>query len=500
MIEAHPRENKDKTVGYLNILYRYDYKHYFSLGIKIQMKHWDSKKKKLNPKVKGSAEINDKINEAIRTIEFRSNSLMEKGEEPTVALVKEYWDYCQAGDKWHKERDEANKPMFERIASTRPLEIEELEALLAKKKRELDRALFKLGRETPDEVTTPSAPLMLEMLYKYIRKRTGVPLEVTQKNNGDKFSGVERQWRSWANTLIEFTKSKHAKSAELTFDLQNLNGDFYDAYAAFLMNPETYDLFNNTFGAHVKKLKTFLRWCDTDQNKAVDRRYKDFKILEEKKTIVCFTIEEIDLLWNWKPTLKRAHKDAIDIQKYIDFTVFSFLTGFRISDVLQVQDMRIDGEFLKGTTIKTNNHFKVPLLIDDRILEILNKYNFNLRLFSDTEYNRSIKGILKEFCKEHDLRQDTVPIKRFKLKKGYPTEVYFWDEYSSHCNRRGFVSYAYDMGYDIKEIKEIIGTSSDREIEKYLKKKENHLTEKLRKIRRFQELEELEAKRLGNTV
>src|SRR5690606_18932439 len=107
--------------------------------------------------------------------------------------------------------------------------------------------------------------------------------------------------------------------------------------------------------------------------------------------------------------------------------------------------------------------------------KILKKYNYNMRLFSDQEYNRKIKQIVKKFCEEHNLRQSLREIIRYKLKKPITTYVYFWDEYTSHCNRRGFVSYASDLGLNLSDTMEMIGTVTEKEMKKYLLQKTDHL-------------------------
>lgn len=473
----------------VNIRYTYNrVSHAFPLSIKIELHQWDEKKMRVGFRYEGSTETNEKINRALTNLEHWSNTSIQAGIEPTVEIIKAKWAEHQAADKWHKERNERNKPKFEQLATDSRSEIEKLQARIRELEKIELRSLGKIGAlpAASAEPDQPIRPLMIEMLYEYVEHKTGEPLGVKAKktDNARKSTGTERQIRTWANTFLLFTKSKEARKANLNFNLQELDEKFYNTYAEYLMNPEGNDLYNNTFGTHVKKLKTFIRWVEIDRRMPVDPRYKRFKVLEEEKEIICFTKEEIDLLYQFKPETTRTHADANEYQKYIDFTVFSFLTGLRISDVFKAGGLRISGKYLIGKTTKTKNLFKVPLEIDNRILEILEKYNYDLKLFSPPEYNRTIKKVVAMFCKHHNLYQKPISITNYKLKQAVTTVDSFADLYTSHCNRRGFVSFAYsDLGYTVRDIMEIIGTRSEKEISKYLKLKADHLSEKLKKHR-----------------
>ncbi|MFD2247298.1 hypothetical protein [Pontibacter ruber] len=479
-LTIHLRPNKDKTKA--NVTIRYTYartSHPFPLGITIDLKKWDKKRNRLDFKYAESTDINKVINDEFSALELLSNKCIKLGIEPTVEEIKGHYAHHIYWKNKLKQDAEVNRPLFLEQAKKHRSEIEQLEAQIEILKRRERKNLRHAGA-LPEPLIEATAvkPMMLDLLYEYIELKTGIPLQMKAKHGCNKLSGTDRQLRSWANTFVGFTQSKEAKKAGLTFDLQTLDEKFYNTYASYLMNPEGHDYFNNTFGRHISKLKTFLNWVEVNKLVAVDRRYKGFKVVEEEKEIVCLSKEDIDLLWEYKPK-NRVHNDANNYQKYIDFTVFSFFTGLRISDVRKAKGFRFVNNYLLGRTQKTKNQFKVPLNVDDRVLEILLKYNYDMNLFSEVEYNRTIKIIMAEFCNHNNIHQHPITITRYKLKEAFVTQHTFAELYTSHCNRRGFVSYMYDFGLELRDIKEIIGTKSDKELMKYLKLKTNHLTNKI---------------------
>ncbi len=102
-------------------------------------------------------------------------------------------------------------------------------------------------------------------------------------------------------------------------------------------------------------------------------------------------------------------------------------------------------------------------------------------LFTKEDYNDKIKILLKLFLEKYNLYSRPITITRKKYIYPNPIEETdtFYNLYSSHCNRRGWVSYFSKM-FDDFTLMEMMGTKSHQEFLKYKKNNVDHLDEKVK--------------------
>lgn len=275
-------------------------------------------------------------------------------------------------------------------------------------------------------------------------------------------------WESWLNVLEEA-----AKEAKRPLTLQNINLEFYAAYAHYIL--DTRGNFDNTFGAHVKRLKSFLKFAEHKGN-TVNQDFKDkrFKILEEEKEVVYLDEEEMNMLWDFKQ-VQPAYS------KVIDLATFQNLCGFRVSDLMKTHLVVKDrgNEFLAGKCIKNGGSYRVPLDLDTRIKEILTAHGYNLAILSQAQYNKQLKVVLTLMYQHHGIEAPMVEIRPTKLGVVHAYFAPKPDEISSHSMRRSFCTrHINGSSFNQNDILAMLGSSDLTELQKYMKTETSSLAAK----------------------
>lgn len=273
-VKIYYRWNKKKDKFWLNLRYHYGGEHFpIALDETIRKIDWINTVERVHYHVARSTEINEKIRGTISFLEYKSNQLLEAGQAPTIDVIHKSWEIHKAATKYHTERNERNKPMFEQIAKDTTSEMGALQAKIEELQKKKERSLRKIGAltnlEPEDDEETKSRKQFIELLDEYIQEKTGVKVCATKEELKEvpmATTGTNRGLRSWAKTLVESTKSKQVLEANLRIGFDDFSQKFYDTYALYLQSPKPIgrNFHNNTFGRHVVKLKTFLKWVDLD--------------------------------------------------------------------------------------------------------------------------------------------------------------------------------------------------------------------------------------------
>jgi len=137
--------------------------------------------------------------------------------------------------------------------------------------------------------------------------------------------GMVNHYQSCLNLLIEFQKDEKYL---LKFD--NINAEFYSKFRSYCIGK---GLNPNTFGGKIKKLKTFLYWCE-EREIPVSPKFKNFSIPQKYSDAEPLPGAEVVELW------KKDHKN-------MDIFLALVSTGMRISDYNRV--MTNMNKYIKDT-------------------------------------------------------------------------------------------------------------------------------------------------------
>lgn len=363
--KAYLQSNQLNKDGLAPIYIRYTFKRKANgirTGLIIHPELFDSKKGIAKPNFQNS----NSINNAIRTAQSMIEEIAASLAVPEFQVVKQ--KYFNRIEKLNTTAPTNNERLS--IAENYDyLSAQQTQELIAKHTKILNDLAAKQRGYNADGVKAES---YYEMEFKRLLQEYPKKFITPNKN-------TIKQLKTWAKTLMEFGIETNTP---LRFDVFDYN--FYNAYAKYLLYSPKHNYYNNNFGNHVKKLKGFLRWCENEQNISVNPGYKKFKVLKEEKEIVYLSSEELNLLWEYRTSVKP------EFVKYIDICVFQNLTGLRYSDVKRSL-WKVENGILQGITKKTKGNYNIPLLLDKRIETILKFYKYKLNLVSEVKFNKYIK-------------------------------------------------------------------------------------------------------------
>lgn len=147
-----------------------------------------------------------------------------------------------------------------------------------------------------------------------------------------------------------------------------------------------------TAASHMTRLKTVITYAMNDGKLSINP-FKNVKVKHYYKKIEFLTTEELDALYNQKienKSLERV-RDAFLLQSYCGLS-YCDLYG------LKKEDINIDengNHFISKQRQKTGTDYTTVIL--PRGVEILKKYNYNLKILSNQKYNELLK-VVQTLC------------------------------------------------------------------------------------------------------
>lgn len=349
-----------------------------------------------------------------------------------------------------------------------------------------------LGYEGKNEIINIMLAKVNEVIADYYFENKEMPsvdfvrsvlLKGTQDNKiqGRRFEGFE----AYYHLMIEEKKSEAIVPSSLkdyTSTLnslklyQHLNGElspeqmnsaeFLRKFEAFLS--ESYDdtrlkkfrtkggLNVNTCKKRISTVRTFLKWCQGKEIISQRFEVENYKTRLKKyqPTVVIITKEE-------KAQLLNLDLEGED-EKLRDILVFLYLTGLRYSDLLLLHKGYVRNGYVVKDAQKTTKKFKVPLT--KKATEILEKYDYNMNMFSTTMFNRLIKELLKRY----NICCYPIRIQKTVYNKVSQITVEKYSQISSHTGRRSFIAHCIMTGHSIPEIMAMTGHSRITSLQCYI--------------------------------
>lgn len=252
----------------------------------------------------------------------------------------------------------------------------------------------------------------------------------------------------------------------LRFD--NIDFRFEEAFMEYCFKEKK--TLNNYYGKLISTLKAFMQW-------SFDRGYHnhlDFKRIKRKEDdieVIYLTLDEVKKLYEYDlptPALNRSR----------DFFCFLCFTGQRHSDIYQIRNANVQGNYLNFTVKKTKetNH---QVFLNDKAKEILSKYR-------DTKYapipkitSQKLNKNVQRCCEIIGLTEEVV-LTRFVGSKRLDQTFRKCDIITSHVGRKTYITNGYALGIDERVLRLNTGSKDEKSFKRYLnipsEYQENELT------------------------
>lgn len=254
--------------------------------------------------------------------------------------------------------------------------------------------------------------------------------------------GMSKDWNEKYNNLK--TKIGDFGSHRTT----DIGDDWLLRYCGFLR--ENFNYNDNTLSRHIDFFLTVLRWAKAKYFFA-DIPKNPIRPYEPEN--VYLTEEELDKLWN-----ANIRSDAL--ARIRDVFLLGCYTGQRYSDysVFECEDYH-NGMIVKKAE-KVERESFIPL--NDRSLEILERYDWELPKISDDKFNDGIRSV----CMRAGI-SDSVKKTRYKGNEKLVEYFEKWELVSSHTARRTFVTLSAEKGLPDHIIMKITGIRNYDTLKKY---------------------------------
>lgn len=267
------------------------------------------------------------------------------------------------------------------------------------------------------------------------------------------------------NQALNRIKAMSAKT-KYPLDYSTINMEFYLKFKKFcnevVLADERVGISKNTFGGHIKLLKTFLNYAKS--NGWNDFEYytsKDFKILTEEIKVVSLTEDEV----NKVAELNLSDRPRLALTR--DYFLLGCETGLRYIDYAKISKSSIkeveNGYNLEVKTQKTDANTVIPL--SQLAMDILSKYDYQLpKPPTNQKINENLKTVMElakvdKSISTHDARRTFCTL---QYHSGTP--VAWLMAISTHRTEKQFYAY---IGVDLKEnADKVRGMHSKYQIEK----------------------------------
>ena len=315
-------------------------------------------------------------------------------------------------------------------------------------KQTIDKINFPALHE--QKAAEPETPTVFRFIDKFICETP----DRKDKTTGRSLSyNIIQQYKATQKHLIDFGRS----IGKADFDFSNIDPSFYEAFVAYLQRK---GFTQNSVGKHIKVLKTMLNEA-TAQGFNSYTKYNDFHVFTEETDTIYLNEKELQ-------QLKEADLSTVPhLDRVRDWFLLLAWTGCRFSDLGKVVQTDIKDGFISFRQQKTNAKVVIPL--HPVVLEILEKYNFNLPAEIS---NQRFNVYIKEVCRIAGI--DDVETLTRTVGGVLVTEKFQkWEQVSSHSGRRSFCTNMYKRGLPTLMIMSISGHKTEKAFLKYIKVKQH---------------------------
>lgn len=280
-----------------------------------------------------------------------------------------------------------------------------------------------------------------------------------------------KDYKSLQNSLLDFERDNGR------FTFSDMNGKewlfrFRDYLAEKRPNESHLDkskrvylseggLSDTTINKRIQTLKNWFLWIMNNDLYSFSNEVMRYNVKKGQQEIITLSLDELKALYNFDEYDKKE-------RLVIDVFVFNCLTGLRYGDLSTLdKDLfnEIDGNlFYTKYNQKTNVEINVPIL--PLAKEILERYNWNIRVYANPVLNRRIKEILKKY----NLLETPVYKNEKRGGKIHKYKLLKREAVTTHTARKTYITNAKLLGIPDNVIMSSTGHKSLTIMQKYAKK------------------------------
>jgi integrase len=319
---------------------------------------------------------------------------------------------------------------------------------------------FKLNS---DNVKRVSGAELTDYYHKYLQDK------IVFFNNPDRSQQSLKDYRSTYNALLDYKHVTHSIPLNAI-----VNRNWLEMFNQFLSKErpriEGYNFLTSKQSSKTRHkrficLKNFGGWLLANNLLPSVEVLSKFKIRVEDNNHYALSIEEVKLLQGEKFE-RDTHQIAIDL------FLFACHTGLRISDVSHVKKAMVKekkgGKILQLNTQKTKEKAEVPL--SRFATHILEKYNYNLKQYSDVNVNKYIHEALKTIDE----------FKGYYVYGKKNEDAPKYDLITFHTGRRTFITNLVNNNVNLNAIMKMTGHKKISTLQEYINPDYELITENIK--------------------
>ena len=340
----------------------------------------------------------------------------------------------------------------------------------------LETTVYNVYRRLVSNSGLPSPSLLKQEILKDIHLKRGhvvgvdkdklgffdfIENVIEERKNGMQLTPTGKQFSihtikgyiTTLNHLIEFQKYRGER-----IDFDSIDMNFYNSLVKWF---NSQNKAKNTIGKDIKNLKVFISEAfDRELTKNLVFRRKKFKVLREETDAIYLTNEELEQML----ALDLSKKPALDLVR--DNFLLDCYIGLRIADYNNLKKNHIiERQGIKMISIrmqKTENPVIIPLR--KNALKILEKYDYEIKSYTDQTINRRIKEVGKMVGIDEDI---TSSITRGGVRVTNTKKKF--EMISNHTARRSFATNLYLAGVPTLAIMKMTGHKTEKSFLKYIR-------------------------------
>lgn len=303
------------------------------------------------------------------------------------------------------------------------------------------------------------------------RKADGTTLSAGTKQNILTLAKLLDEFEG--DSQFHFVVTTYSSKNKRVFNqLKRKYATFYKKFCDYL-----FDLRNqtdNTVGGHIKNLKSFFNWLNTDLGIVTGPFYKQFYVWQEDIPIIVLNQEQLRFL-----IFDVGFHDSLPpkLQRAKEIFVFGCTVGLRVSDLLTLKKGNLEytsnGMYLTNVSKKTGirTTIKLPPYAETIVRKRKHRGSHLFNAIGASNLNRYIK----ELCELAGFTHEVQKIRRkrgkaYVVKNTYGSSTRFCDLVSTHTMRRTAISTLLNLGVKEDYVRRISGhKAGSKEFYKYVK-------------------------------